>query len=958
MGGQMAKPSNKSMVDRLVDKHDYISSATVEGVFRAVDRAMYFELEEGEATDPYDDDPWRRGNLHLSAPCIYAKVVEALDLRQGHSFLNLGSGTGYLNTIIGLLVGPNGINHGVEFHSDVVDYAYKRLQQFKRQSYAIDKYEFSEPIFIQGNCINLNPNLKYDRIYLGAACLPELEIFMKKLVKPNGGILVMPYENRLMRYIRTSENNWETDKLMDVNFTLMIRQIDDDVPPKTINMPLARVKSLKELCRTAIRLGLRKRTDAMNPDLLNSDNIESRRARRLESERAKAVKAFKEEQQVEKGEIDLIEKSFGISRNNCQKRKHLVCNCRRDRVRSDRLPSEQAISSSSSAPPIEPSPSVSGVTTRSTSRRLDKRNLLPVPQSSSTTTSSSSSPVAGAAAATTTTATTITTTESVATPATSTKGQKFPLPRKSEATNSTNDNAEPSSSKNKTHTGNNLEPGNRSNSDRSIDDTLASSDSDDDYGPNSNGRNNDHDISLNCARTRPFVYSVRNRSSSHLPHCVHYTCDRFMGPPALLQRRIARIIDQSTSPSSSSSASSSISDSSDSRIVDEYDNIQIGRQVVLNWPGFLRIQNHQFRSASIHYLSSSPSSSESDLTDIFLEHEFEDRAHSPTALQELRQQQQHRHEEHPHEQSAQQVNQVSRSDCKRKRQSSSESSESSNPTSPTRRFQHSHCPNINNRPCGCSKTSASAKHQLVETINTTIKDGPTTSANTSSSFEQSSSGGKSSTSIASIPTSSSRASPSSSCSSHHHLPPNHYRNQKTSGRSIATMSSNLKQPTHAADRECSRSANRSRYSSGHSSSLISHSHNHRAIPTPSANDIAAPDHTVRWGSRRNPICGSFWEPLPCGRSEDGRYLFRNAPQGYYSRDSEIASQQASEAMARVKAKSQKEKEARRAAARKKREMKRKRGANECERYHNHISGYIRQLPLPRVLHSYLNYDRN
>lgn len=945
MGGQMAKPSNKSMVDRLVDKHDYISSATVEGVFRAVDRAMYFELEEGEATDPYDDDPWRRGNLHLSAPCIYAKVVEALDLRPGLSFLNLGSGTGYLNTIIGLLVGPNGINHGVEFHSDVVDYAYKKLQQFKRQSYAIDKYEFSEPVFIKGNCINLNPNLKYDRIYLGAACLPELEIFMKNLVKPSGGVLVMPYENRLMRYIRTSENSWETDKLMDVNFTLMIRQIDD-VAATTIDMPSAQVKSLKEFCRTAIRLGLRKRTDAMNPDLLHSDNIESRRARRLESERAKAVKAFKGEQ-VEKDGIGLIEKSYGISRNGRQKRKHLGCTCRRDRVRSDRLPLEQAIPSSSSAP-VEPSPSVSGVMTRSASRRLDKRNS-PVPQSTSVT---SSPPVTRAATATTAVALAMTTTTTTAT--TSSEAQKSPLPQEPEA-NNLNKSGEPSSSKNTAHSGNNLDLGNRSNSDRSIGDTLASSDSDSDsedaYEPNSNGRNDHDDITLNCARTRPFVYSVRNRPSSHLPHCVRYTCDRFMAPPALLQRRIARIIDQSTSPSSSSSASSSISDSSDSRIVDEYDNIQIGRQVVLNWPGFLRIQNHQFRSASIHYLSSSPSSSESDLTDIFLEHEFEDRDQSPTTLQQRQQQeQQHRHEEQYEQQSAQQVNQV-RSDCKRKRQSSSESSESSNPTSPIRRLQHN-CSTVNNIPCGCSRMSASAKQQLVE-INETSKDGPTTSADTGS-CEQSSSGGKS-TSIASIPTSSSRTSPSSSCSSHHIPNSHHYCNQKTSGRPTATMSSNpQKQPTRV-DRDCSRNANRSRYS-GHSSSLISHS-SHRSIPIPSAN-IIAPDHTVRWGSRGNPICGSFWEPLPCGRSEDGRYLFRNAPQGYYSRDSETASQQASEAMARVKAKSQKEKEARRAAARKKREMKRRRGANECERYHNHISGYIRQLPLPRVLHSYLNYDRN
>lgn len=284
MGSHITKPSNKSMVDRLVERSCYIHSQNVEGVFRAVDRAMYFDIEEGEPIDPYEDDPWRRGNLHLSAPCIYAKVVEALDLRPGLSFLNLGSGTGYLNTIVGLLVGPNGINHGVEIHADVVEYAYNRLQQFRQKSYAIDKYDFSEPIFVTGNCLNLNPNLKYDRIYLGAACLPNMELFMKKLVTPNGGILVMPVENHLMRHTRVGENEWKSEKLMDVNFTLMIGQGDSDT--SMIDMPLAQAKSLKELCRISIRQQLRNKTDSMNPNLLNSDNIDHRRRRRARAHEA------------------------------------------------------------------------------------------------------------------------------------------------------------------------------------------------------------------------------------------------------------------------------------------------------------------------------------------------------------------------------------------------------------------------------------------------------------------------------------------------------------------------------------------------------------------------------------------------------------------------------------------------------------------------------------------------
>lgn len=107
MGGAVsAGQDNTELVDNLVEA-EYIKTPIVEKVFRAVDRGDYYFPEHRESA--YKDLAWKHGNVHLSAPCIYAEVLESLQVGPGMSFLNLGSGTGYLSTMVGLILG--------QFHS-------------------------------------------------------------------------------------------------------------------------------------------------------------------------------------------------------------------------------------------------------------------------------------------------------------------------------------------------------------------------------------------------------------------------------------------------------------------------------------------------------------------------------------------------------------------------------------------------------------------------------------------------------------------------------------------------------------------------------------------------------------------------------------------------------------------------------------------------------------------------
>ncbi|CAB3252111.1 unnamed protein product [Arctia plantaginis] len=223
---------NNAMVNTLKNINR-IRTNTVEKVFRAVDRGDYVTPDDRYLA--YMQQPWRSGRLHLSAPCIYGEVLEALHLRPGQSFLNIGSGTGYLNTLVGLILGCIGINHGVEVHSQVVDYANEKLEQFLKNSPALDEFDFCVPKFHCGNALCLSADQKpYDRVYCGADCPEEFLNVFKKLIKI-GGVLVLPSDNRLLRIERTTEYTWTTVSYMNVAFSsLQLPTIEESLTHFTI----------------------------------------------------------------------------------------------------------------------------------------------------------------------------------------------------------------------------------------------------------------------------------------------------------------------------------------------------------------------------------------------------------------------------------------------------------------------------------------------------------------------------------------------------------------------------------------------------------------------------------------------------------------------------------------------------------------------------------------------------
>ncbi|KAK0178930.1 hypothetical protein PV327_007769 [Microctonus hyperodae] len=263
--------TNGSDNDDLVDilrVLGYIETKKVERVFRAVDRGDYVLAAHREAA--YKDLSWKVGNIHLSAPCIYGKVMEGLSLESGLSFLNLGSGTGYLSTMAGLILNHHGTNHGIELHKDCLDYAYEKLEEFKQKSLALDEFDFCEPVFMHGNCLKLEPNRQYDRVYCGAACPESHEPFIKQFVKI-GGILVMPYKENLLQIERIDDNLWKHKSMLPVSFAPLIIPKNDD--QRSLQLPRSEPLSLQELSRYVIRSEIRNLLWKSHPELQTCDFI-------------------------------------------------------------------------------------------------------------------------------------------------------------------------------------------------------------------------------------------------------------------------------------------------------------------------------------------------------------------------------------------------------------------------------------------------------------------------------------------------------------------------------------------------------------------------------------------------------------------------------------------------------------------------------------------------------------
>jgi len=164
-GSASVKTPNDVLVDELKSQGTLVSPDVI-AAFRHTDRGHFLKRSTGDnegevlSEDAYLDMPLRHGLLHLSAPSIYATALEALELRPGQSFLNVGSGTGYLSALAASLIGRHAVHYGIECRDQLVRHSRERLRALGHETVEL----------VHCNCFFLDPesSMRFDRIYVGA----------------------------------------------------------------------------------------------------------------------------------------------------------------------------------------------------------------------------------------------------------------------------------------------------------------------------------------------------------------------------------------------------------------------------------------------------------------------------------------------------------------------------------------------------------------------------------------------------------------------------------------------------------------------------------------------------------------------------------------------------------------------------------------------------------------------
>ncbi|MBW4257186.1 protein-L-isoaspartate O-methyltransferase [Methanobacterium sp. YSL] len=208
------KEKRKDLVEKLFNQ-GYINTEKVKEAMLKVPREEFMPPENSSYA--YLDRPFPIGKGQtISAPHMVAIIAEKLELTDGMSILEIGTGLGYNAAVVAEIAGNEGHVYTIERIPALVEKSRENL----------NKTGYSDRVtVIEGDGTTGYPDkAPYDRIY-GTASAPKIPEPLKKQLKI-GGKLIMPmgsdYYQELVLVMRISDDDFQTRNLGGVVFVPMI----------------------------------------------------------------------------------------------------------------------------------------------------------------------------------------------------------------------------------------------------------------------------------------------------------------------------------------------------------------------------------------------------------------------------------------------------------------------------------------------------------------------------------------------------------------------------------------------------------------------------------------------------------------------------------------------------------------------------------------------------------------
>lgn len=165
-----------------MEREGWIKSARVKKAFLRVDRGLFVPRQLGREAYANHALPIGFGQT-ISQPLVVALTTEALDVRQGHTVLDVGCGSGYQTALLAELAGSKGRVFAVDRVPELVEGARARLGGKSNVEWVVGD-----------GSLGLPDKAPFDRVVVTAAC-PRVPPALFEQLK-DGGKLVAPVGSR------------------------------------------------------------------------------------------------------------------------------------------------------------------------------------------------------------------------------------------------------------------------------------------------------------------------------------------------------------------------------------------------------------------------------------------------------------------------------------------------------------------------------------------------------------------------------------------------------------------------------------------------------------------------------------------------------------------------------------------------------------------------------------------